>query len=76
MAQVRSAGGDYDTATRLLDQAEALYRPGFYPDVRPIAALKARVQIAEETCRRRADGPRIERSALMTNPTTCASTST
>ena len=36
---------DYDTATHLLDQAEALYRPGFYPDVRPIAALKARVQI-------------------------------
>ena len=33
-------------ATQLLDQAEALYRPGFYPDVRPIAALKARIQIA------------------------------
>ncbi len=46
MAQVRAAGGDYDTATRLLDQAEALYRHGFYPDVRPIAAMKARVQIA------------------------------
>ena len=46
MAQVRSAGGDYDTAASLLDQAAALYRPGFYVDVRPIAALKARVQIA------------------------------
>ena len=46
MAQVRAAGGDYDTATRLLDQAEALYRHGFYPDVRPIAAMRARVQIA------------------------------
>jgi LuxR family transcriptional regulator, maltose regulon positive regulatory protein len=46
MAQVRAATGDYDTATQLLDQAEALYRHGFYPDVRPIAALKARVQIA------------------------------
>jgi LuxR family maltose regulon positive regulatory protein len=46
MAQVRAAVGDYDTATRLLDQAEALYRHGFYPDVRPIAAMKARVQIA------------------------------
>jgi LuxR family transcriptional regulator, maltose regulon positive regulatory protein len=46
MAQVRAAAGDYDTATHLLGQAEALYRHGFYPDVRPIAALKARVQIA------------------------------
>jgi LuxR family transcriptional regulator, maltose regulon positive regulatory protein len=46
MAQVRAAAGDYDTATQLLDQAEALYRHGFYPDVRPIAALKARIQIA------------------------------
>jgi LuxR family maltose regulon positive regulatory protein len=46
MAQIRAAGGDRDTATRLLDQGEALYRHGFYPDVRPIAALKARVQIA------------------------------
>ena len=46
MAQVCAARGDNDTATRLLDQAETLYRHGFYPDVRPIAALKARVQIA------------------------------
>ena len=46
MAQVRAAGEDYDTATRLLDQAEALYGRGFYPDLRPIAAMKARVQIA------------------------------
>jgi LuxR family maltose regulon positive regulatory protein len=46
MAQVRTAVGDYPAATRLLDQAEALYRHGFYPDVRPIAAMKARVQIA------------------------------
>ena len=46
MAQLRATGGDYDTATRLLDQAEALYRRGFYPDVRPIAAMTARVHIA------------------------------
>ena len=45
MAQVRAAAGDYDTATHLLGQAEALYRHGFYPDVRPIAALKARIHI-------------------------------
>jgi LuxR family maltose regulon positive regulatory protein len=47
MSQVRAASGQYDAATRLLDQAESLYRHGFYPDVRPIAAMKARVQIAE-----------------------------
>jgi LuxR family maltose regulon positive regulatory protein len=46
MAQVRAARGDYDTATSLLDEAETLYRRGFYPEVRPIAAMKARVQIA------------------------------
>ncbi len=46
MAQVRITQGDYDTAIRLLDQAEALYRRGFYPEVRPITALKARVRIA------------------------------
>ncbi|GIF63212.1 helix-turn-helix transcriptional regulator [Asanoa ishikariensis] len=46
MAQVRAAAGDYDEAALLLDQAAALYRRGFYPDLRPIAALKARIQIA------------------------------
>jgi LuxR family maltose regulon positive regulatory protein len=46
MAQVRAADEDYDAAMRLLDQAEAQYRRGFYPEVRPIAAMKARVQIA------------------------------
>jgi LuxR family maltose regulon positive regulatory protein len=46
MAQVRAAGGDHDDATRLLDEAETIYRHGFYPDIRPIAAIRARVRIA------------------------------
>jgi len=46
MSQLRAAGGDYDTATRLLDRAKELYLHGFYPDVRPIAAMKARVQMS------------------------------
>jgi len=33
---------------RLLGEAAALYRRGFYPDVRPIEATKARVQIATD----------------------------
>jgi LuxR family maltose regulon positive regulatory protein len=44
-AQLRAANGDPAGATPLLDQAEALYRHGFYPDVRPIGAMRARLQI-------------------------------
>lgn len=46
MALVRAAAGDYDTAAGLLDEAEVLYRRGFYPDIRPIHATRARFQIA------------------------------
>ena len=45
-AQVRAASGDHVGAVKLLDQAQALYRPGFYPELRPIAAMRARVHIA------------------------------
>jgi LuxR family maltose regulon positive regulatory protein len=46
MAQVRVARGDFTDALRLLDEAERRYRPGSYPDVRPIAAIRARVHLA------------------------------
>jgi len=46
MAQLRSRLGDLSSALGLLDQAEALYRRGFYPDLRPISALRARVHLA------------------------------
>ncbi len=46
MAQVKAAAGDHDEAGRLLDQAEALYRRGFYPEIRPIPAMRARLAIA------------------------------
>jgi LuxR family maltose regulon positive regulatory protein len=45
-AQVRAVYGDHEAAMRLFEQAAALYRHGFYPDVRPIGATQARVQIA------------------------------
>jgi LuxR family transcriptional regulator, maltose regulon positive regulatory protein len=45
MARVRAATGDSVAAAGLLDEAAALYRHGFYPDVRPVAAVRARVHL-------------------------------
>ncbi|MGQ0573800.1 MAG: LuxR C-terminal-related transcriptional regulator [Pseudonocardia sp.] len=45
MARVADAEGDPEAALGLLDEAERLHRPGFFPDVRPIAAMKARIRI-------------------------------
>ena len=45
MGRIADAEGDPQEAITLLDQAERLYRPGFFPDLRPIAAMKARVWI-------------------------------
>ena len=44
--RVASAEGDLAEAIALLDTAEQLYLPGFFPAVRPIAAMRARVWIA------------------------------
>jgi LuxR family maltose regulon positive regulatory protein len=46
MAALRQAVGDLDGAVDLLDEAEPLFRPGFVPDLRTIAATRARVDIA------------------------------
>jgi LuxR family transcriptional regulator, maltose regulon positive regulatory protein len=46
MAQVHAARGEHEAAMRLLDRAGELYRHGFYPDVRPIGAMKARLQVS------------------------------
>ena len=47
MARVSEARGDWAGAIDLLDQAARRYRRGFFPDVRPIAAMKARIMIKQ-----------------------------
>jgi len=46
-ALLARADGDPERAVQLLDQAAELYRPGFFPEVRPIPAIKARIWIAQ-----------------------------
>lgn len=43
MARLREIEGDWDGALDLLDEAERLYIGDYFPDVRPIPALKARL---------------------------------
>ena len=47
LALIRAAQGDLSAALDLLDQAERLYAGDFSPNVRPIAAMKARVWAAQ-----------------------------
>ena len=47
MARVRQAEGDLGGALDLLNEAERLYVGDFFPNVRPVPALKARVWIAQ-----------------------------
>jgi len=47
LAGVREAQGDLGGAVTLLDEAERLYNGDLFPEVRPIAALRARVLAAQ-----------------------------
>jgi LuxR family maltose regulon positive regulatory protein len=47
MARVREAEGDLGYALDLLNEAERLYVGDFFPNVRPVPALRARVWIAQ-----------------------------
>jgi len=50
-ARVRFAEGDRDGALELIDEAERFYVSDFFPCVRPIAALRARLWIANAQLR-------------------------
>ena len=47
MARVREAEGDLGGALDLLNEAERLYVGDFFPNVRPVPALRARVRVAQ-----------------------------
>src|SRR5438034_6336242 len=47
MARIREAQGDLDGALNLLHEAERLYVSDFFPNVRPIAAMKTRVWVMQ-----------------------------
>ena len=47
MARIREAEGDLDGALDLLNEAERLYVGDFFPNVRPVPALRARVRVAQ-----------------------------
>lgn len=53
--RVARADGDPAAAVDLLSQAAQLYRPGFFPDVRPIEATTARAWIGQGTLSRASD---------------------
>ena len=52
LAEIR---GEHERAIALLDEADEHYPPGYYPTVRPIAAVRARVWIAAGDLDRAAD---------------------
>ncbi|MCW2876044.1 MAG: ATP-dependent transcriptional regulator, MalT-like, LuxR family [Sphaerisporangium sp.] len=47
MARIREAEGDLGGALNLLNEAERLYMSDFFPNVRPVPAMRARVYVAQ-----------------------------
>jgi LuxR family maltose regulon positive regulatory protein len=60
-AALARAEGGFADAIGFLDRAEPLYHPGFFPDVRPIGAMRARIWIADGDLQAAADWVRERR---------------
>ena len=77
MARIREAEGDFGRALELLDEAERRYVGDFFPNVRPVPAVRARVwvRLGEFRC-----GHRVGRTTRASLPTTnsaiCTNSST
>ena len=76
MARIREAQGDLDGALDLLHEAERLYVGDFFPNVRPVAALKARVWVAQGRLGEALGWARERACPSRTTSATCASSST
>jgi hypothetical protein len=76
MARIREAEGDLGGALDLLNEAERLYVGDFFPNVRPVPALRARVRVAQGEWVKRSAGRVSEVYPSTTTSATCASSST
>lgn len=68
MARLREAEGDVDGALDLLQKAERVYVSDFYPNVRPIAALKARLWIVQGKLREAFAWSKAQKLAIEDEP--------
>lgn len=68
-AGLLAARGDLEGALEMLERAEASYQPGFFPDIRPIPALTARVHIARGDLAEAAEWARRTATSLDDPPT-------